>query len=106
MATYRARITKSEAAANGDVHMDVYVEKEVETDVWVLIENGHRTLVLDGEAILAITQETGTAAEKRQAIAALFKQEVLSWKVDRSALANEELQALVPGGWPLDVNLT
>jgi len=105
MANYRVTILGSEAAANGDIHMDVNVEKEIETDVWELIPNGHRTLVMDGEAVLAITTGTGTDAAKRASLLALFKQEVLSWGVDEADDANTQLVDLLPEGWPVSVML-
>jgi len=91
---YRTRVESSEAAANGDIHLDVFVESDRSGD-WVLIPGGHRTLVLDGSAVLLITGGSGTPTEKRLALAALFKQEVLNWGIDRSDDANEQLLELV-----------
>ena len=91
---YRANVLSSEAAASGDVHLDVMVESDRSGD-WELIPGGHRTLVLDGEAILAITTGAGTNAQKITALVALFKQEVKAWGLDESDDANEQLLALV-----------
>ena len=95
-------VLSSEAAANGDVHLDVFVESDRSGD-WELIPGGHRTLVLDGEAILSIINGSGTDNEKRSALSALFKQEVLSWGLDESDNANEELGSLIT--FPINVNL-
>jgi hypothetical protein len=103
MAEYRARIVGSKAAANGDVHLDCFVEREIEEDVWELIPNGHRCLVLDGVAVLMITESSMTNAQKRQALANLFRQEVKSWGLDQSDDANVSLEALV--SWPQNVSL-
>ena len=83
---YRANVLSSEAAANGDVHLDVHIESD-RTGDWVLIPQGHRTLVLDGAAVLAIT----TVA----ALADYFKEEVKAWGLDESDAANEHLLELV-----------
>ena len=91
---YRVEVKSSEAAANGDVHLDVRIESD-RTGDWVLIPLGHRTLVLDGAAVLAITTGVGTDAQKKAALSALFKQEVLAWGLDESDDANEQLLALV-----------
>ena len=91
---YRARVLSSEPAASGDVHLDVYVESDRSGD-WVLIPGGHRTLVLNGAAVLAITTGAGTDQQKIGALAALFKQEVLEWGLDKSDDANEQLLGLV-----------
>ena len=99
---YRARVISSEAAANGDIHLDVYVESD-RTEEWVLIPGGHRTLVLDGAAVLAITEGSGTVTQKRAALSALFKQEVKSWGIDESDEANEQMLDLVT--LPINVNL-
>jgi len=105
MANYRVRVQTGEAAANGDIHLDCHVQKETSPDVWELIPLGHRTLVLDGEAVLAITEGSGTDGHKLAALANLFKQEVLAWGVDKSDDAYNQLFALLPEGWPVTVSL-
>ena len=101
---YRAVVLSSEAAANGDVHLDVQVESDRSGD-WELIPSGHRTLVLDGEAVLAIINSGDTLANRRAAVKALFVQEIKSWGIDKSDDANEQLSALVYQGWPQTVGL-
>ena len=101
---YRAVILSSEAAANGDVHLDVHVESDRSGDL-ELIPGGHRTLILDGDAILAITTGGGTLAARRAAALALFQQEISAWGIDESDDANEQLTALVYQGWPQTVEL-
>ena len=101
---YRARVLSSEAAANGDVHLDVQVESDRSGD-WELIPGGHRTLVLDGEAVLAIINSGDTLANRRAAVKALFIQEIKSWGIDESVEDNEQLTALVYRGWPQMVGL-
>lgn len=91
---YRANILSSEAAANGDIHLDVMVESN-RSGEWQLIPGGHRTLVLDGSAVLAIAEGAGTDVQKKQALAALFKQEVIGWGIDKSDDANQQLVGLV-----------
>ena len=99
---YRARVLSSEPAASGDVHLDVYVESDRSGD-WELIPGGHRTLVLNGAAVLAITEGAGTDQQKTGALADLFRQEVLSWGLDESDDANEQLLGLVE--LPINVSL-
>ena len=101
---YRARVLSSEAAANGDVHLDVFVESDRSGD-WQLIPGGHRTLVLDGSAVIAICESGDTLANRRLAVKALFIEEIKSWGIDESDDANEQLSALVYQGWPQTVEL-
>ncbi len=101
MANYRAHILSTEAAANGDVHVDTIVQREVTTGVWAEIPNGHRTLVLDGAAVLGLS---GTVAQKRAGLLALFKAEVKAWGLDTSDAANVVVTTLVPA-FPVDVAL-
>lgn len=101
---YRARVLSSEAAANGDVHLDVMVESD-RSGSWKLIPGGHRTLVLNGEQILAITNSNDTLANKRLAIKGMFILEIAAWGIDKSDDANEQLTSLVYQGWPQTVNL-
>ena len=101
---YRANVLSSEPAANGDVHLDVQVESD-RSGSWALIPGGHRTLVLDGDAVLAITNSSDTLANKRLAAKALFIQEITAWGIDKSDDANEQLTALVYQGFPQTVDL-
>ena len=101
---YRARVISSEAAANGDVHLDTFIESD-RTGEWVLIPGGHRTLVLDGEAVLAICNSGDSLADRRVAVKDLFVAEIKSWGIDESDDANEQLTALIYQGWPQTVDL-
>ena len=102
--SYRARVVSSEPSANGDVFLDTHVESD-RTGEWVLIPGGHRTLVLDGEAVLAICESGDTLANRRLAVKDLFVQEIKAWGIDESDDANEQLTALLYQGWPQTVNL-
>lgn len=105
MADYRVRVTSGEAAANADIHLDAWLEKETSPDVWEPIPLGHRTLVLDGAAVLAITGSGGTDQQKRAALLELFRAEAESWGIDESDEAYNALYDLLPSGWPVNVNL-
>ena len=105
MATYRARVMGSEAAGNGNVMLDVFIQKETEVDVWVDVPQGHRTMVLPGVAVLAITESAQTDAQKRTALIELMRQTAAAWGIDEADDANEQLAALVPGGYPVNVAL-
>ena len=104
---YRLRIVSSEAAANGNVHMDTWVDKSVdEGDNWEPAQGGHFTLVLDGAAVLAITEGAGTLTQKRAALLALLKAEVSQRGIDSADDADNQLRDLLPGGdWPVTVAL-
>jgi len=102
MATYRAHIEGSEAAANGDVHFTCKIQR-LDAGEWVDVHNGSRTLVMDGAAALVITEGEGTANEKRAALGELFRQTALGWGIDEADDANEQINALV--SFPVDVNL-
>ena len=102
---YRARVITAEPAANGDVHLDTFIETDRSGD-WELIPGGHRTLVLDGAAVLAIINNGDTLANRRAAMKDLFIQEIKAWGLDESDDANEELTSLMYQGWPQTVDLT
>ena len=101
---YQAVVKSSEASANGDIHLDTFIESDRSGD-WQLIPGGHRTLVLNGSAVLAICNSGDTLAERRQAVKDLFIQEIKAWGLDKSDDANEQLTALIYQGWPQTVGL-
>ena len=104
---YRLRIVGSEAAANGNVHMDTWVDKSVDDGAnWEPAQGGHFTLVLNGAAVLAITGGPGTLTQKRAAMLALLKAEVASRGIDEADDADNQLRGILPGGdWPVNVAL-
>ena len=71
MASYRVRVAGSEAAANGDVHLDCFIQR-LNGATWEDVYLGHRTMELGAAAVLAITGGAGTDAQKRAALLALF----------------------------------
>ncbi len=108
MATYRAHITKSEAAADGNVHLTCQIQKLVseDPDVWELAPNGHRTMVMDGGTVLSITEHpTWSDGEKLTALANEFRRNATNWGIDEADDANTQMLALLPGGFPQDVAL-
>ena len=108
MADYRVRVLSSEAAADGNVYLDCWIQRYNEAgedSEWVLIPLGHRTLVLDGAAISAIVDGAGTLPQKRIAMLALFRAEVVSWGLDEAYAANVKLVSILTDGWPVDIDL-
>ena len=104
---YRLRIVGSEAAANGNVHMDTWVDVSADDgDNWEPAQAGHFTLVLNGAAVLAITGGPGTLVQKRAAMLALLKAEVASRGIDQADDADSQLRGILPNGdWPVTVDL-
>ncbi len=108
MATYRVRVESSEAAANGDVHLSCQIQKLVseDPDVWELVPNGRRTMVLKGATVLAITEHpTWSDGEKLTALGDEFRRNAAGWGIDEADDANTQMLALLPGGFPQDVAL-
>jgi hypothetical protein len=105
MANYRANVLGGEAAANGDIVFDCWIEKEVEEGAWEPVPMGHRTLVLDGAAVLSVTESGMTDPQKRAALLELFRQEAESWGIHESDDAYSQLYDLLPAGWPVTVGL-
>ena len=102
---YRARVITAAPAANGDVHLDTFIETDRSGD-WALIPNGHRTLVLDGEAVLAIINSGDTLANRRADMKDTFIEEIKSWGLEKSDDATQELTSLMYQGFPQTVDLT
>ena len=104
MADYSVRIDSMESSANGDVRFDCWIQRDDGGD-WVDVANGHRTMVLSGPAVLAITNGPGTIVEQRVALLALFRETAKNWGIDESDEAVEDIVALLPSPLPIRVNL-
>ena len=107
MATYRARVKSSEAATDGSVFFDCWIQRQTEVEgetVWVDTPKGHRTLVLSGSAVQVILDNGNlTNEQKKLALAELFREEAKSWGIDEADEANEGISDLVT--FPVDVAL-
>ena len=98
---YRVRVASAEAAANGDVYLDCFIETDASGD-WLPAINGHRTMVMDGAAVLAITgNDALTDQQKRAQLASLFRAEATSWGIDQADAAQTALAELVE--YPVNV---
>ena len=101
---YRAIVLSSEPAADGSVHLLVQVENNHDGE-WKQTSIGRRTLILDSDAILAITTSKRSLANRRAAIKALMVKQISAWGIDKSDDANEQLTALVYQGFPQTIDL-
>jgi hypothetical protein len=97
---YRANVVKIEAAANGTLNADVFVELRggVTPDfTWTLTSNGHFTIVLTAAEVLAITNNVAlTPVQKRLALRELIKAQALERGVDQADEAYAAWIALLP----------
>lgn len=101
---YRLYIPEAEAAANKQIDMSIEVQSDV-SGSWVTIPNGDRQFLLSATKTLAITEGSGTAAEKRAALIELLKKDVVSWGLAQSDYALAQMTALIPGGFPVTIAL-
>lgn len=94
---------KSVITAQGNINLDVYVEVQTDDnpETWALIPNGHRTVTLQAQAIIAIEQGPGTDNQKRQAVMALIEDVILASGIAQSYQGAAAFVALLPNGeWP------
>jgi hypothetical protein len=87
--------------------MDTWVDVSADAGAsWEVAQGGHFTLVLNGAAVLAITEGPGTLTQKRTAMLALLHAEVASRGIDQADDADTQLRGILPGGdWPVTVSL-
>lgn len=101
---YRLVINSAVAAANRAVSMDVEAQSNA-SGSWVTIPNGSRTFLLSASKSLAITEGSGTDAEKRAALIELLKKDVIAWGLVQSDNALTQMTSLIPGGFPVTLDL-
>jgi len=96
---YRANVTGFEAAADGTVHFDVWVELRtgVSPDfVWTPAKNSHYTVVIQAQLLIDIYQGAGTNNVKRKAVEDLIKADVLSRGIDKADEGWQDTAVLEP----------
>lgn len=101
---YHWKITTApEIGANGDLNFhEMYVEicTAVTPETWMLLEQGHYTLVMPGATLLELTA-TGTTAQKIAAVKNWITDQVRLRGLSISDQARRALLLLLPGGvWP------
>ena len=90
-------------AANGNINLDVYIEIQTGTDpeTWALLPQGHRTIVLQAQAIVAIAEGSGTIQQKRQQVMNLITDAILGLGLVHSYQGAAAFVSLLPNGeWP------
>lgn len=91
---YQALVQKIEPSADGTLHADVFVQLRtgVTPDfVYVNITNGHFTIVLTADEVLAVTKSTMTQVEKRKAIRDIIRARALERGIDNVDTAYADL---------------
>ena len=105
---YRAVISSSVAAANGDVHLNVKVQSN-QSGAWKLIPGGAITVFMDRAALLSIINNGDTLANRRTSMNELFIQEIKVWNlhedIGTNNSLNEALTNLLHKGFPQTVEL-
>jgi len=105
---YRAIISSSVAAANGDVHLNVKVQSN-QSGAWKLIPGGAITVFMDRAALLSIINNGDTLANRRTSMNELFIQEIKVWNlhedIGTNNSLNEALTNLLHKGFPQTVEL-
>ena len=109
MRTWRVRITGARERPDvGRVAFDVVLEQAADESesTWDPLLNGTRTITLTAADILAITtNEALTTAEKQQGIMALLEAEISEMQLTQAQHAREDVEALLPAGWPVTFRL-
>jgi len=101
---YRAIVLSCNPGADHTLHLLVQVENNHDGE-WKQTSIGRRTLILDIDAILAITTSKRSLANRRAAIKALMVKQISAWGIDKSDDACKQLTALVYQGFPQTVDL-
>lgn len=101
---YRLHIAGAVAAANKQIDMEIEVQSDA-SGSWVTIPSGSRNFLLSATKVVAITDGVGTDAEKRSALTDLLKKDVVAWGLVQSDYALAQIEALLPGGWPVNITI-
>ncbi len=107
MASYKVKYLRAEAQPSDTVMVDVRVLASYdEGTTWEVLPGGDTKLGVPASDILTITQDTEmTAAQKLGALNQMLLDRINDLGLTASRDAVEEMEALLPQGWPIEVTL-
>lgn len=103
---YRVEYKSASLLSNGQIGISFCLYSSEDGTTWVQVDRGTGDISLQAADVLAITQDdTLTDAQKAGAINQLLLERIEGLGLTQSRDALQELEALLPSGWPITVNL-
>ena len=101
---YRIIVTGTEPTANNTIRFNCVVETDASGD-WLQLTGTPAYLDINTASLLSILRRDISEADQRQELLALFKEQGRSLPLLIADAAIHRLEALLPVGWPVTVNL-
>jgi hypothetical protein len=104
--TYRITLTGAAYASREQIAFSCAIEREQSPGVWVVVPGAPAQLLVDTAKLLAILRSTSQPpSELREALLELLRNSARSLPEVQAAVAIQRLEALLPAGWPVTVEL-
>ena len=103
---YRITVTGAQATDREYIALGCVIEQSDDGENWVSLEGAPSTIALPLSHVQgALRVPSGLAADQRAALLDLVRKEVRRLPVMRGVWAIEQIEDLLPAGWPVTVAL-
>ncbi len=101
---YRIIITDTTPTDTGMIRFGCLIESD-KTGTWQALPAAPLYIDIRAEQLLAVIRQPLNAAEKRAELLATFKSHTRALPLLIAAIAIDQIDTLLPVGWPITVNL-
>jgi len=102
---YRITLTNATTTRDDHISFPCSIEKETAPDVWTPVDNAPAAILVPARNILGILRRDVDDTTKRQELLLLIKHHTRSLDPIIGDAAIDALEALLPTGWPVTVEL-
>jgi hypothetical protein len=105
MSGYRITITGATVTSRDHLSLQCVVEKGDDAGGWEVMAGTPTALQVTTAAVLAILRRDISDADKRAELLALLRSHALALPILQGDAALDQIEALLPAGWPVTVDL-
>jgi type II secretory pathway component PulC len=106
VANYRITITDAQATVRDYIKLVCTIQKENDVGGWDDLQGGPSSVNLQtSEALTVLRRQDLTDGEKRAALLEQMRTAARGFPIIAGDVAVDQIEALLPGGWPVTVGL-
>jgi hypothetical protein len=106
MANYRITVTDAQPTDQDHIKLVCSIQKENDLGGWDDLQGGPSSIYLQtAEALTVLRRQDLTDAQQRAALLEQFRSQARALPILAGDLVVDLVEGLLPGGWPVTVNL-